>query len=99
VQELQNSLERAVALASFALIEVSDLPDKLRAFKNNQVLLGADDPTELVSLEELELMYVRRVLESVAGNKSAAARILKIERKTLHRMLGRGAEGEAPDKA
>ena len=90
VRELQNCVERAVALASFNQIVVEDLPDKVRAFKSNQVVLGADDPAELVSLEALENMYVRRVLEAVAGNKSAAARILKIERKTLHRMLSRG---------
>jgi DNA-binding NtrC family response regulator len=96
VRELQNCIERAVALASFDVIEVDDLPDKVRAFKSNHVILGADDPAELVSLEQLENMYVRRVLDSVAGNKSAAARILKIERKTLHRMLARG--GEEPSK-
>ncbi len=99
VRELQNCVERAVALASFDSIEVDDLPDKIRAFKSNQVVLGADDPAELVSLEQLENLYVRRVLESVAGNKSAAARILKIERKTLHRMLARGGEPNASDKA
>jgi DNA-binding NtrC family response regulator len=99
VRELQNCVERAVALASFNAIEVDDLPDKVRAFKSNQVVLGSDDPAELVSLEELELMYVRRVLESVAGNKSAAARILKIERKTLHRMLARSGECDATEKS
>jgi DNA-binding NtrC family response regulator len=98
VRELQNCIERAVALASFDRIEVDDLPDKVRAFKSNHVILGADDPAELVSLEQLENMYVRRVLDSVAGNKSAAARILKIERKTLHRMLARSAEENPPSK-
>jgi DNA-binding NtrC family response regulator len=99
VRELQNCIERAVALASFDMIEVDDLPDKVRAFKSNHVILGADDPAELVSLEQLENMYVRRVLDSVAGNKSAAARILKIERKTLHRMLARSAEDDPPSKS
>jgi len=42
-----------------------------------------------VSLEEIERRYVTRVLESVGGNKSAAARILRIERKTLYRMMDR----------
>jgi len=92
VRELQNCIERAVALASFDVIEVDDLPDKVRAFKSNHVVLGADDPAELVSLEQLESIYARRVLESGAGNKSAAARILKIERKTLHRILARGGD-------
>ena len=42
-----------------------------------------------MSLEQLERRYVQRVLEAVLGNKSAAARILGIERKTLYRMLDR----------
>jgi two-component system response regulator HydG len=99
VRELQNCVERAVALASFAAIEVSDLPDKVRAFKSSQIVIGGDDPTELVSLEELEKRYTQRVLESVAGNKSAAARILQIERKTLHRMLARWGLTDSPEKS
>jgi two-component system response regulator HydG len=62
-------------------------------------VIGGDDPTELVSLEELEKRYTQRVLESVAGNKSAAARILQIERKTLHRMLARWGLTDSPEKS
>ncbi|MEI7891912.1 MAG: helix-turn-helix domain-containing protein [Myxococcales bacterium] len=47
-----------------------------------------------MTLEELERRYVGKVLESVSGNKSAAARILGIERKTLYRMLERWNMGE-----
>ena len=89
VRELQNSIERAVALASFDHIAVEDLPEKVKNYRSNQVVLNADDPSELVSLEEIERRYVTRVLESVGGNKSAAARILRIERKTLYRMMDR----------
>ena len=89
VRELENCIERAVALASFDHITVSDLPEKVRAFRSNQLVVSSDDPTTLVTLEELEQRYVARVLESVAGNKAAAARVLGIERKTLYRMLER----------
>jgi transcriptional regulator with GAF, ATPase, and Fis domain len=58
-------------------------------FKSSQIVLLGDDPTELVTLDEMDRRYVTRVIESVAGNKSAASRILRIERKTLHRMLQR----------
>jgi DNA-binding NtrC family response regulator len=98
VRELQNCVERAVALASFPTIEINDLPDKVRAFKSSQIVFGGDDPAELIALEELEKRYVQRVLESVAGNKSAAARILQIERKTLHRMLNRWGMEKNPEK-
>jgi DNA-binding NtrC family response regulator len=89
VRELENSVERAVALASFDKISISDLPDKVRAYRSTNIVVAGDDPTELVSLDEMDRRYVARVVESVSGNKSAAARILHIERKTLHRMLRR----------
>jgi two-component system response regulator HydG len=89
VRELENSVERAVALASFDRIAVSDLPEKVRTYRSTHIVLASDDPTELVTLDEMERRYVARVYESVRGNKSAAARILHVERKTLHRMLQR----------
>jgi DNA-binding NtrC family response regulator len=95
VRELQNCVERAVALASFDKIAVADLPEKVQTFRPTHMILTGDDPTELVTLEELERRYIHRVLDGVAGNKSAAARILGIERKTLYRMLERsGVAGE-----
>jgi two-component system response regulator HydG len=89
VRELENCIERAVALASYDLVAVGDLPERVRAFKATHLVLGDDDTATLVTLEELERRYVARVLESVAGNKAAAARVLGIERKTLYRMLER----------
>lgn len=89
VRELENGIERAVALASFDTIAVDDLPEKVRTYKSTQIVISGSDPTELVSLEEMDRRYVARVVEAVAGNKSAAARILRIERKTLYRMLQR----------
>jgi two-component system response regulator HydG len=53
------------------------------------VLVTSDDPSELVPLEEVERRYIARVMEAVGGNKTAAARILGIERKRLYRMLER----------
>jgi two-component system response regulator HydG len=89
VRELENCIERAVALASFDHIAVSDLPEKIKNFRSNQLVLSSDDPSTLVTFEELERRYAARVLEAVGGNKAAAARILGIERKTLYRMLER----------
>ncbi len=89
VRELENCMEFAVALAAFDEITVGDLPDKVRAFRPTQIVLSSSDPEQLVTLEELERRYVLRVLESVDGNKAAAARVLGIERRTLYRMLER----------
>jgi two-component system response regulator HydG len=84
VRELENCIECAVALAANDHIAVADLPDKLRAFRPT-----VTDTTALLTLDELERRHVRRVLEAVAGNKTAAARVLGIERRTLYRILQR----------
>jgi len=95
VRELQNAMERAVALAQYDQVTVDDLPEKIRAYRSSHVLIAADDPSELVPLEEAERRYVLRVVESVGGNKTLAARVLGIGRKTLYRKLVQyGASGE-----
>lgn len=87
VRELVNAIERAVALAEYDEITVADLPDKIQAFKSNDILVAGHDPTELVSLEEVEKRYILRVVEAVGGNRSRAADILKVDRKTLYTKL------------
>ncbi|WP_394846813.1 sigma-54 dependent transcriptional regulator [Pendulispora brunnea] len=89
VRELQNSIERAVALTRFEEIRVDDLPEKIRDYRFSHVLIAGNDPAELVPLEEVERRYILRVLDAVAGNKAAAARVLGLERKTLYRKLER----------
>jgi two-component system response regulator HydG len=89
VRELQNSIERAVALTRFEQIVVDDLPEKIRDYRRSHVIVASDDPSELVPLEEVERRYLARVMEVVSGNKTAAARILGVDRKRLYRMLAR----------
>ena len=91
VRELQNCIERAVALAQYDDIVVEDLPEKIQSYRPAHVLVAGDDPSELVSMEEVERRYIQRVLESVGGNKSLAARILGFDRTTLYRKLDRHA--------
>jgi two-component system response regulator HydG len=96
VRELENAIERAVALTRYEEITADDLPAKVRDHKPSHVLVASEDPSELVPLEEVERRYVLRVLESAGGNKTLAARILGLDRKTLHRKLERwtGADRE-----
>jgi two-component system response regulator AtoC len=89
VRELQNCIERAVALAQYDEIVVEDLPEKIRTYRSSHVVVAGDDPSELVSMEEVERRYIVRVLESVGGNKSLAARILGFDRTTLYRKMDR----------
>ena len=86
VRELQNCIERAVALAAFEELRVEDLPERVRSRRSGRIVVG-DGPEELLPLRTIELRYVRHVFESVGRNKTAAARVLGLDRKTLHRKL------------
>ena len=87
VRELKNCVERAVALAPTDIVDVEHLPPKVRDHQVGHFLIVGDNPSELLPLEALERKYIMRVLEICQGNKSRAARILGIGRKTLYRKL------------
>jgi two-component system response regulator HydG len=89
VRELQNCIERAVALTQFEDIAVEDLPERIRAYQASHVLVASEDPSELVPLEEVERRYILRVVDAVGGNKTLAAQVLGVGRKTLYRKLER----------
>ena len=89
MRELRNCIERAVALTQFEELTVDDLPERVRAYRASHVIVAGDDPSELVALEEVEHRYILRVLDSVEGNKTLAARILGLDRATLYRKLER----------
>jgi two-component system, NtrC family, response regulator AtoC len=99
VRELRNCMERAVALTQYEQILPDDLPEKIRAYRPSHVIVTSDDPSELVPLEEVERRYILRVVEAVGDNKTLAAQVLGIGRKTLYRKLEQygalnGTEGE-----
>ncbi|MET0341133.1 MAG: sigma-54 dependent transcriptional regulator [Polyangiales bacterium] len=87
VRELANVIERAVALAEYDEITVADLPEKIQAFRSSDVLVAGHDPSELVTLEEVERRYILRVMEAAGGNRTRASEILKVDRKTLYTKL------------
>jgi len=94
VRELMNAVERAVALSRDKLLALSDLPERVREAEKVRIDVTADDPEELLTLEELERRYIVRVLETTAGNKTQAARILGVDRKTLFRKLKKESEAD-----
>jgi len=87
VRELQNGMERAVALTRYEQLTPEDLPAKIQAWRPGASPLALGAPDELVSLDTLERRYIRHVLAAAGGNKSQAARILGLDRKTLYRKL------------
>jgi DNA-binding NtrC family response regulator len=96
VRELRNVMERAVALTQYENIAVEDLPEKIRSYQTSNLIFSGANPAELISMEEVERRYILHVLQSVGGNRTLAARILGLDRKTLYRKLQ--TFGLTPDK-
>ncbi|TNE87704.1 MAG: sigma-54-dependent Fis family transcriptional regulator [Deltaproteobacteria bacterium] len=84
VRELEHTIESAVVLSADGRLEPEHfpLPDKERAIAS-----PAADDGPIRPLEEVELEYIRHVLDRCDGNKSLAARLLGIGRNTLARKL------------
>lgn len=91
-------MERAVALARFEQVTIDDLPQKVRAYRADRFLVSADQADEIVSLEELERRYIMRVIGLVDHNKSRAAQLLGLDRRTLYRKLERYEQRQKSDQ-
>jgi two-component system response regulator HydG len=92
IRELQNCIERAVALTRYEQVTVDDLPERIRDYQPSRVVLDSEDPIALVPLEEMERRHMLRVLAACGGNKTLAARILGVNRRTLTRKFGNGGD-------
>ena len=91
IRELENAIERAVALGSGPILHVGDLPSNLQ-YTSTEKLPEGD---EMVPLEALERRAIFRALRETAGDKLAAARLLGIGKTTLYRKL-KQYESERP---
>ncbi len=108
MRELENVIERALALSKDGVILPSDLPPEIAEEASGGAAGGArrdgdggglvdDRPT----LAELERRYIELILRETGGNKKRAAEILGIDRRTLYRTLereGRAAEAAEEDE-
>jgi DNA-binding NtrC family response regulator len=84
IRELENIVERAVALATGEMIEVDDIPDDLREI---EVFTIHRNQSQIQSLADLEREYIQWVLDQCHHNKSQAAELLGINRVSLYRKL------------
>ncbi|MDC0278756.1 sigma-54 dependent transcriptional regulator [bacterium] len=87
VRELRNVIERAVTLTRYDTITLEDLPRKIIEHKGDNLYIGGQDPGELVPLSDIENQYIQHVLKVVKNNRTIAAKILGLDRKTLYRRL------------
>lgn len=86
VRELRNAIERAAALGSGGEIGVDDLPPRLRQDGSGAARI-AESVRDRLPVRELERRYILEVLRETGGNRSRAAEILGLDRKTLYRKL------------
>ncbi len=84
VRELENIVERGVALANGHVIELAHLPDDL---KDLDIKTFRKREGRYPTLEEQEVSYIQWVLRETGGNKTVAAGILGIDRVSLWRKI------------
>lgn len=86
VRELENAIERAVAFARGATLTPDDLPERVRTSGSASALI-ARSVEQNMTMREVEREYILEVLRRAGGNKSRAAELLGLDRKTLYRKL------------
>ena len=99
VRELENCMERVAALGRYEQALPEDLPEAVRRHRFGAVEEGGAE--QIVTLDELERQHILRVLKKTGGNKTKAAQLLGLDRRTLYRKLDRYRRGESgiePDR-
>jgi DNA-binding NtrC family response regulator len=91
IRELRSVLGSACMMMEGEMVDVRDLPERIRA---RAAEVKNEDSNELLPLAEVERRHVLRVLEQVGGNKVQAARILGINRATVYRIVNEQDPGE-----
>ncbi|MGA2447117.1 MAG: sigma-54 dependent transcriptional regulator [Polyangiaceae bacterium] len=89
VRELSHIVERAVLLAREGVVTVADLPPELQSAPGNTGGPVDSVTDDWPTLAVLERRYIDRMLSRTGGNKSRAAELLGIDRRTLARILAR----------
>lgn len=86
VRELENVIQRAMTLSQDEVILPEDLPASIFPKTDDQMFEKAIE--KKLTLDQLEKEYIKKILIEMGGNKSRAAEILGLDRKTLYRKLG-----------
>jgi transcriptional regulator with PAS, ATPase and Fis domain len=84
VRELENIIERGVAITNSDTIETIHLPEDIRSLS---IRTFRKKEGQIPTLEEQEVSYIEWVIKEVGGNKTLAAQTLGIDRVSLWRKL------------
>jgi DNA-binding NtrC family response regulator len=89
VRQLENSIERAVAVTQREQITVEDLPERIARADGSRLGFVHADPASTPTLEEVERNHIQQALRAANWNKTRAAKSLGVDRRTLYRKLER----------
>jgi DNA-binding NtrC family response regulator len=97
VRQLENTIERIVMFSTGSVVGPEDLTGLLQTARRD---IPAGLFEDLPTLEEVERRYIEHVLTTVRRNRTRAAEVLGIDRRTLYRMADRyGMKlGDEPEK-
>jgi transcriptional regulator with GAF, ATPase, and Fis domain len=93
VRELENCIERAVIIAQGRMIDIDDLPAAVRGAETNKTI----EIEVGTSIDEVEKRMILQTLAYTRGDRSRAAQVLGIGRKTLYRKLQQYHHQETPE--
>jgi len=80
VRKLESVIEQASIMTTESYIRFEDLPEDIR--ENSEKMTSV-----ALSLEDIEIQYIKKVIDDCSGNKSKAADVLKISRRALLRKM------------
>ncbi len=89
VRELKNVIESIVVLSQKGIIGVKELPSYVKELNSEETI----NIKSHMSLDEVEKVVINYALKKAGGNKSKAAEILGINRRTLYRKLSTHSMG------
>ncbi len=98
VREIRNAMERAVLLANDTVLRLSDMstlvnavppqvPEGKEALNNYPQYINMNLNYTITSIKILNELYAKQVIEKTKGNKSKAAKLLKISRPKLDLLI------------
>jgi DNA-binding NtrC family response regulator len=93
VRELENALRRAMALSANGVITIDCLPPEIASAAADTAAAHGDTERHLIAdrpgMDELQRRYLQLVLDETGWNRRRAAAVLKLDRRTIQRLIAR----------
>ncbi len=87
IRELRMAIEHGVVMANHNVIRLEDLPERIVRWQKEGYNTDSSQAAHPLSLEEQEKRSIAEALKACSGNRTKAAELLGISRRTLHRKI------------